>query len=162
MPSPKDPKSSSDASKPAETAREPTSVGEQGSSRRSGRVAYDSRGNTVWEWQLETGVYTRDVNTQRLKKLDLGELSLADTAINKKPVSSGKPAPQPGGGFNPYDSAPSSGGVGFNPYDNARSLGNRMTGKSPAPAAPARTPADLKKLDEWVKLKKKLQDTKED
>ena len=32
--------------------------------KRSGRVGYDERGNSVWEWQLETGVYSRDVSTQ--------------------------------------------------------------------------------------------------
>src|SRR4051794_6895833 len=29
--------------------------------KRTGRVSFDDRGNSVWEWQLETGVYSRDV-----------------------------------------------------------------------------------------------------
>ena len=134
--------------------------------RRSGRAALDERGNSVWEWQLETGVYSRDMTTQKLKKLDLGELSIAETAIQKRPEGLEDPkekAPMPGGGFNPYDnSAPvkeSSGG--FNPYDNARALGNKVRPAQPAPA-PARKPTDLKKLDEWVKLKKKVQDNKDE
>src|SRR5690349_17081504 len=52
---------------------------------RSGRVTQDERGNSVWEWKLETGVYSRDINTQRLKKLDLNDLSIADTATHPRP-----------------------------------------------------------------------------
>jgi hypothetical protein len=97
-----------------------------GNQKSSGRVGYDARGNSVWEWQLETGVYSRDVSTQKLETLPEG-LSLADTAIYKQPEASkpaaAKPlrpgkAPMPGGGFNPYDNAAKPGG-GFNPYDNA-------------------------------------------
>jgi hypothetical protein len=118
------------------------------SDKRSGRVAFDSRGNPIWEWQLETGVYSRDVNTQKLKKLNLGELSIADSGIHPQPIASapghGKPAtpatPKPAqlhgkpaasqnsrqtGGFNPYDSGSTGsgnrnlgGGGGINPYDS--------------------------------------------
>ena len=131
--------------------------GKPGESRSSGRVGFDARGNPIWEWQLETGVYSRDVTTQRLKKLDLGDLSLADTAKHKKlevPDPKEKKAPpaklMPGGGFNPYDSGqPSSGG---SPYDNARTVKKIEEPK----AAPGRTPADLRKLDEWIKMKKAL------
>lgn len=134
--------------RPAEAAGE--------SAKRSGRVALDARGNTVWEWQLETGVYTRDISTQKLKKLDLGELSIADTAIQKQPpdlADASKPN-LPGGGFNPYDNAPPKSG-GFNPYDNARAMGNKLADQ-PKPAAPARKPSDMRKLDAWVKLVKRI------
>ncbi len=144
-------------------AKPTPSAGESGTEKRSGRVAFDSRGNPVWEWQLETGVYSRDVSTQKLKKLDLGDLSIAETASHKKP--SGLEDPQPpavtgskeglaGGGFNPYDNASNAGG-GFNPYDNARSTASRLKPSQP-PAAPARKPTDLHKLDAWIKLKRKL------
>lgn len=165
MSKPKDPQSRSDAGKSDERT-EPTAVGDQGPQRRSGRVAYDSRGNPVWEWQLETGVYTRDVSTQKLKKLDLGELSLVDTGIHQKkspgvdagPKAGGgfNPYERPaGGGFNPYDKGPAS--TGFNPYDSARSAGNRLKDQ-PTPEPPARKPSDMRKLDEWIKLRKKLQE----
>jgi len=146
-------------------AKQTPTAGESGTDKRSGRVAFDSRGNPVWEWQLETGVYSRDVSTQKLKKLDLGDLSIAETARHKKP--SGLEDPQSpavtghnerpsGGGFNPYDSAASAGG-GFNPYDNARSAGTRFKPSQPA-AAPPRKPTDMRKLDEWIKSKRKLDD----
>ena len=138
-------------------------VGPQGSDKRSGRVAYDSRGNPTWEWQLETGVYSRDVSTQRLKKLDLGDLSIAETARHKKPGGLDEPK-KPGGGFNPYDNTPSSGSGGFNPYDNARALGNKLRPApttQPAPAAP-RKPVDLKKLEEWMKAKKRAEENRDD
>jgi len=116
--------------------------------KRSGRISYDERGNSVWEWQLETGVYSRDISTQRLKKLDLNDLSIADTAINKRP---------PGlGDSNPYDNSSTAGGnVGTNPYNSG--------GRAPLKAAePKRKPADLKKLQEWMELRKRVEQNKRD
>jgi hypothetical protein len=136
-----------------------------GEAKRSGRAGVDERGNTVWEWQLETGVYSRDISTQKLKKLDLGDLSIAETASHQRPEGLGadkKPAQKksPGGGFNPYDSS-SSGGAGGNPYDNARNLG-RKTQPPSAGAPPARKPMDLKRLEEWMEIKKRLEQQKKD
>src|SRR5690242_20213549 len=110
-------------SDPKDKSREVPPPGD--AARRSGRAAVDERGNSVWEWQLETGVYSRDVNTQRLKKLESDELSLLETGVhsraeidkqNPKPVANSKPsaaAPAPG----------RSAGGGFNPYDNAAKVG---------------------------------------
>jgi len=160
MSEPKDPKA-------PQRSDQPTAVGTQGGDKRSGRVSHDSRGNPVWEWQLETGVYTRDVNTQKLRKLDLGDLSLAETASHKKLPDDGAQDPRaagkkmPGGGFNPYDNAPTRESGGFNPYDNAHTLGNKMRGP-PATPPPARKPTDLKKLEEWMKLKKRVEQDKDE
>ena len=139
--------------------------------KRSGRVAFDARGNPIWEWQLETGVYSRDVTTQKLKKLDLGDLSIADSGIHPQPSGLGptkgspNPSKLPGGGSNPYDTGnrprggfnpqdkPNQGG-GSNPYDNARALGNRLKPEV-APAERRRTPADLRKLDQQIKEQRK-------
>lgn len=155
--------------KPADRSAEPTSVGQQGGDKRSGRVAYDSRGNPIWEWQLETGVYSRDVSTQKLKKLDLGDLSIAETARHRKPegldeAGQGGKSTMSGGGFNPYDSS-SQRGEGANPYDanpydKGRSVGKKFGSTPPAPA-PLK-PTDLKKLEEWMKLKKNLQGRKDE
>jgi hypothetical protein len=142
-------------SKPDEKPAAPKDASED---KRSGRVGFDARGNSVWEWQLETGVYSRDVNTQRLKKLDLGDLSIAETGIQKRPAGLEDPsAPRPGGGFNPYDNAPRTKQEGFNPYDNARSLGAKFAPKDePQKRPPPRTPEELRKLSEWIKMKKNL------
>jgi hypothetical protein len=130
--------------------------------KRSGRAGVDDRGNTVWEWQLETGVYSRDITTQRLKKLDLGDLSIAETATHQRPsgLSEKGAAPKkPGGGFNPYDSAGES--AGGNPYDNSRNTQRRTQPSSPS-APPARKPMDLKRLEEWMEIRKRLEQQKTD
>lgn len=105
--------------------------------KRSGRVAFDARGNPIWEWQLETGVYSRDVNTQKLKKLDLGELSIADSGIHERPdLNTSKPASPPklpGGGVNPYDS-------GNQPGIKSNDTSKRP---SPKPHEPAHRPVAI-------------------
>jgi hypothetical protein len=130
--------------------------------KRSGRAGVDERGNTVWEWQLETGVYSRDISTQKLKKLDLGDLSIAETARHQRPSGlddkAGGVQKKPGGGFNPYDSASES--AGGNPYDNARNT-QRRTQTSPG-TPPARKPMDLKRLEEWMEIRKRLEQQKKD
>lgn len=123
--------------------------------KRSGRVSFDERGNSVWEWQLETGVYSKDVSTQRLKKLELDELSIAETAINERPtgLAAGvNPKKAPGTGFNPYDNTPRTGG-GASPYDTARTLGDKIHDE-PKTQRP-RTLDDMRKLSEAIKKDKK-------
>lgn len=131
--------------------------------KRSGRAGVDDRGNTVWEWQLETGVYSRDITTQRLKKLDLGDLSIAETAKHERPSGLGEKGAEPKkavGGFNPYDSAGDS--TGGNPYDNARNTQRRAQQSSSPGAPPARKPMDLKRLEEWMEIRKRLEQQKKD
>lgn len=84
-----------------------------GEPKQSGRVAYDSKGNPVWEWETSTGVFDRNVSTQRLKKLE-AELSLEDTQSVEKPkgLSLQDAERLPGGGMNPYDTgSPAAGRV---------------------------------------------------
>lgn len=45
----------------------------------SGRAAWDSRGNSVWEWQTAPGVYSRNADTQRVKALQVADLELLET-----------------------------------------------------------------------------------
>lgn len=121
------------------------------SEKRSGRATFDERGNSVWEWQLETGVYSKDVSTQKLKKLELDELSIAETAITKRPTGlGGGEKNAPGTGFNPYDSTPRVGG-GTSPYDTARALGDKVR-QEPQPQK-RRTLDDMRKLSEQIKKK---------
>ncbi|HET9447003.1 MAG TPA: hypothetical protein VFO35_12120 [Steroidobacteraceae bacterium] len=138
-------------------------------SKRSGRAGVDERGNSVWEWQLETGVYSRDISTQKLRKLDLGDLSIAETASHKRPAGLGDKDKDkqsgkrelPGGGFNPYDSPGGGGEAGGNPYDNARNFGRKVQQPASAPPAP-RKPMDLKRLEEWMQIKKRVEQQKKD
>ena len=142
--------------------RAPSPPPPAGDSKRSGRAGVDERGNSVWEWQLETGVYSRDISTQKLRKLDLGDLSIAETASHQRPSGiEPKDKPKaPGGGFNPYDSAGNE-TSGSNPYDNARNT-VRKTQSSPSGAPPARKPMDLKRLEEWMQIRKRLEQQKQD
>jgi hypothetical protein len=140
---------------PKDKDRKGDSAGDSGrhatpGEKRSGRVGFDDRGNSVWEWQLETGVYSRDVSTQRLKKLDLNELSIADTAINKKPTGL-TPETKSSPGFNPYNSSPTVGG-GSSPYDTARAMGEKFAAKPKEP--PKRSLDDMRKLSEAIKKQK--------
>jgi hypothetical protein len=141
-------------------------------SKRSGRAGLDERGNSVWEWQLETGVYSRDISTQKLRKLDLGDLSIAETASHQRPAGLGEKdadknqekakRESPGGRFNPYDTSSSGGSeAGGNPYDNARNFGRKVQQPTSAPPA-QRKPMDLKRLEEWMEIKKRLEQQKKD
>ncbi len=121
-------------------------------SKRSGRVGFDARGNSVWEWQLETGVYSRAVSTQKLKKLNLGELSIAETAIQPGPLALADDTSAPGGGFNPYNSAPAK-QHGFNPYDNARTTSDKGAPTSERPKKPLSLD-ELRKLSEVIKAQR--------
>jgi hypothetical protein len=72
----------------------------------SGRVAFDPRGDAVWEFQTADGDFARDANTELVRKLDAAALSLEQTAVVKRPAEAASgPQPCPGGGFNPYDRA---------------------------------------------------------
>ena len=62
----------------------------------SGRIAFDARGNAVWEWRTETGDFKSDVDTQTVKALQDdtdGKLGVAPTptpngqAVNHDPYS---------------------------------------------------------------------------
>ncbi|HMK85328.1 MAG TPA: hypothetical protein VK437_05155 [Steroidobacteraceae bacterium] len=106
--------------------------------KQTGRVNFDERGNAVWEWSISTGAFGRDVSTERLQKLENPSLSLADEA----PIS------QQGVRANPTGTV-----KGYDPYDSGR------LGKS-KPEAPRKK--DLKKLSEWLKLKKQAADNDPD
>jgi hypothetical protein len=63
---------------------------------KSGRVAYDDRGQPVWEWRVDTGVFSRDVDTKRVRQIQ------EDASVKLQDA----PAPQPRAvGFDPYSTA---------------------------------------------------------
>ncbi|MGD9842277.1 MAG: hypothetical protein AB7F79_12640 [Steroidobacteraceae bacterium] len=85
--------------------QDPPNKSRHGEAKESGRVAFDARGNPVWEWKTSTGVFDRNVSTQRLKKLEAQDLKLEDTQALKKPkeLSIKEHGGLSGGGVNPYD-----------------------------------------------------------
>lgn len=107
-----------------------------GREKSTGRVRFDERGNAVWEWQVTTGAFGVEVSTQRLQKLEHPALSIADDA----------PTP-----FETVRSNPLGTKKGYDPYDSGR------LGKKPAPAK-----KDLRRLSEWLKLKKQAAVIKDD
>jgi hypothetical protein len=60
---------------------------------KSGRVAFDERGMPTWEWRVDTGTFSRDIDTQRLRQLQ------EEAAVSLE----GVPAPIPG--VDPYSVA---------------------------------------------------------
>jgi hypothetical protein len=61
---------------------------------KSGRVAYDERGQPVWEWRVDTGVFSRDVDTKQVRQLqEEASVELRDEA------------PPHAVGFDPYSTA---------------------------------------------------------
>ena len=120
-----------DPSEPAEPSPQP-----EGSSKSTGRVKFDERGNAVWEWQLATGAFGAEVSTQRLQKLEHPALSIAEDA----------PTP-----FETVRSNPLGTKKGYDPYDSGK------LGKKPPPAK-----KDLRKLSEWLKLKKQAEGNKDE
>ena len=128
------PKSSSPP-KPAGPA-EPPSKKDAGGEKSTGRVKFDERGNAVWEWQVETGAFGVEVSTQRLQKLEHPALSIADDA----------PTP-----FETVRANPLGTKKGYDPYDSGK------LGKKPPPAK-----KDLRKLSEWLKLKKQAEGNKDE
>jgi hypothetical protein len=96
----------------------------------SGRVAYDERGQPVWEWRVDTGVFTRDVDTRQMRKIQ------EEAAVN---------LPQP-----PEQSRRF---VGFDPYSTAVAKEPPAPEQPPKPQPPKtrRTLDDMRALSEEIK-----------
>jgi hypothetical protein len=121
------------ANGPAESPHDPDGT----SAKTTGRVKFDDRGNAVWEWQVATGAFSPEVSSSRLQRLEHPSLSIADDA----PTPLDQVRPNPLGTKKGYD-----------PYDSGK------LGKRPAPPRKK----DLRKLSEWLKLKKQADQNKDE
>lgn len=67
---------------------QPIAAGEK---RKSGRAVCSDRGDAVWEWQVATGVFERDVTDEQLRQLEAPDLQIVefmptDTVWNRDTV----------------------------------------------------------------------------
>ena len=99
----------------------------------SGHVTFDDRGQAVWEWVRPGGKVQASSTVTRLKTLTAVELSLTDAA----PRPSKRVPDNPAGTRKGYD-----------PYESGRL-------SRAAPDRPLKK--DLRKLGEWLKLKKQVE-----
>jgi len=100
---------------------------------KSGRVKFDDRGNAIWEWAMATGAFGRDVADARLRSREHPGLAIVDDG----------PAPAEKMG-NPLGLK-----KGYDPYDSGKLAKDRISRKK-----------DLRKLSEWLKLKKQAEANK--
>jgi hypothetical protein len=103
---------------------------------RSGRVTFDDRGNAIWEWAVAAEANGREVSTERLRKLEHPALSLADDT----------PTPCETVRANPLGTK-----KGYDPYDSGRLA-----------KAAAQRKKDLRRLSEYIKLKRQAAGNKDD
>lgn len=103
----------------------------------SGRVAYDERGQPVWEWRVDTGVFTRDVDTRQMRKIQ------EEAAVSLPPVPPVPPVPPEQSrrleGFDPYSTA-----VAKEPPPSQEPV-------KPQPPKTRRTLDDMRALSEEIK-----------
>lgn len=62
---------------------------------KSGRVAFDDRGQPVWERRVETGVFSREIDTTQVRRIqENASVKLEDEAASRA------------AGFDPYSTEP--------------------------------------------------------
>ncbi len=104
----------------------------------SGRVQFDDRGNAIWEWAGGTVNIDPETAAQRLKRLENPSLRIVDEPPRPSGVIPNNPL-GPVKGYNPYNS-----------------------GKLEGKAQPRRKKKDLKRLGEWIALRKQAARNKKD
>ena len=97
-----------------------------------GRVQFDERGNAKWDWSQQTSRMGRSSSSEPMRVLDNPTLSLAEDA----PTPCDVVRPNPLGTVK-----------GYNPYDSGK-----LDRKRKRPAVKK----DLRKLSEWIKLRKQV------
>jgi hypothetical protein len=119
-------------------ADQPSAPDQPAKEKTTGRVKFDDRGNAIWEWSVATGAFGREVTSDRLSKLELPGLSIADDA----------PA-----AFETVKANPLGTKKGYDPYDS---------GKLGKPLEAPRKKKDLRKLSEWLALRKQALGNKQE
>lgn len=105
-----------------------------------GRVKFDDRGNAVWEW---AGAHAAAA--------EAGPAADVPTRPGRTSLSLAEDAPSP---FDVVKANPLGVIKGYNPYDSGK------LAKPDNPAAPRKK--DLRKLSEWVRLRKQFDAKKQD
>jgi hypothetical protein len=103
----------------------------------SGRVQFDDRGNAVWEWAAGTANIDPATAAQRLNRLQNPSLEIVEEAPRPTGVIQSNPL-GPVKGYNPYNSG-------------------KLEGKAQPPRK-----KDLKRLGEWIALRKQAARNKKD
>jgi hypothetical protein len=97
----------------------------------SGRIAFDDRGNAVWEWRTDNGAYKTDIDTQKVK-------AIQDSTGDSLSLEDDRPAGRP---------------MSHDPYSSAEP--RQPFRKSPPPQEEKRTPRrtldDMRRLSEEIK-----------
>ncbi len=102
----------------------------------TGRVQFDDRGNAVWQWLVGTSKFDGELSSEQIKKLEHPSLAIADET----------PAPAGAANRNPLSTA-----KGYNPYESGQ-----LAGKG------GRCKKDLRRLGEWIALRKQAAGNKKD
>ncbi len=118
------------------TAAEPPKPAAEKESR-TGRVTHDDRGKAIWEWAVATGAFTTEASDQRMQKLENTNLRLLDDQ------------PTPGNIVKPNVNGTTK---GYSPYDSGLLVGKKEGSRK----------KDLRKLSEWLKLRKQASTNKDD
>ena len=54
----------------------------------SGRVSFDARGNSVWEWQLDTGEFSTDITSTQMNRIvDPSALGLVEETVKLRIIN---------------------------------------------------------------------------
>ena len=96
----------------------------------TGRIAFDDRGNAVWQWRSDTGTFKSDIDTQRVRALQ--EATTAQLGGEAQVAAPAAPPPS----NDPYSTA------------DAHHLLEKK--------APRRTLDDMRKLSEEIKRARAL------
>jgi hypothetical protein len=71
--------------------------------RSSGRVQFDDRGQAVWEWAVQTGMFDRNVDTQRMRALSESSMKLELAEAPAPRPATAAAIPRRGDALTPYD-----------------------------------------------------------